>query len=206
MPGAEQWIVLAELVPAWANELADASHSPGQLEHDLWQCLHEDGAIGFLDYSGPLKIGRRWGLCVVDYNGEFRYVSGRLLLGRVPFPFRRSGHRILLAKKATLDFARRHRLPPPSWWKRETQRSRSQVLKPASDRMIREAIGWAYDAAEEEGRKPPNIKELAAAVQPFLQQKGFSASGRRIQQLGADEEFKRRRRPPGKTVASERQK
>jgi hypothetical protein len=50
----------------------------------------------------------------------------------------------------------------------------------------------------------PNIKELPAAVQPFLQ--GFYASGRRIQQLGDAEEFKRRRRPRGKTVASERRK
>jgi hypothetical protein len=72
--------------------------------------------------------------------------------------------------------------------------------------MIREAVRWAYDAAEEEGRRSPNIKELAAAVQPFLQQKGFSASGRRIQHIGDEEEFKKRRRRPGKTVASERQK
>jgi hypothetical protein len=64
----------------------------------------------------------------------------------------------------------------------------------------------AYDAAEAAGMKPPNIKELPAAVQPFLQQKGFSASGRRIRELGDAEEFKKRRRPPGKTVASERQK
>jgi hypothetical protein len=79
-------------------------------------------------------------------------------------------------------------------------------LKPAPDRIVIEAIRWAYDAAEDEGRKPPNIKELSAAVQPFLQERGFSASGRHIQQLGEDEEFKRRRRRPGKTVASERQK
>ena len=32
--------------------------------------------------------------------------------------------------------------------------------------------------------KQPNIKELPAAVQPLLRQKGFRASGRRIQQLG----------------------
>ena len=79
-------------------------------------------------------------------------------------------------------------------------------MKPAPDRIVIEAIRCAYDAAEAAGTKPPNVKELPAAVQPFLQQKGFRASGRRIQQLGAAEEFKRRRRRPGKTVASERQK
>jgi len=207
MPRAEQWIVLAELVPDWANELADGSHSPGQLEDDLWQWLYEDATIGLLDDSGPLKNGRRRGLCV-DHNGEYRYVSGRLLLvGRVPFPFRRSGHRILLAKKTTLDFARRHRLPSPSWLKRETQRSRSQEkLKPARDPIVIEEIRRAYDAAKNEGRKPPNIKELPAAVQPLLKERKFSATGRQIERLGDHEEFKRRRRPPGKTLASEPQK
>jgi hypothetical protein len=72
--------------------------------------------------------------------------------------------------------------------------------------MIIEAIRCAYDAAEAARGKPPNIKELPAAVQPFLRQKGFSASGRHIGQLGDAEEFKMRRRPPGKTVASEHQK
>src|SRR5262249_45477093 len=91
--------------------------------------------------------------------------------------------------------------------KGESQPSRSQVkLKPAPDPIVIEAIRCAYDAAETAGTKPPNIKELPAAVQPLLQQDGFYSSGRRIMQLGGREEFKRRRRPPGKTVASERRK
>jgi hypothetical protein len=209
---AEQWLTLARLVPAWANELADASSSSSQIEGDLWHYLHEDIINARLDDSGPLWNGNRLGLRVIDVDsGQSRYVEGRLLFGTMGLPFRLMGGRILVAKEAVLDFARRHQLPPPSWWsdatKRETQPSRSQVkLKPAPDRIVIEAIRCAYDAAEDAGRKPPNIKELPAAVQPFLQQKGFSASGRRIQQLGDDEEFKRRRRRPGKTVASERQK
>jgi hypothetical protein len=70
--------------------------------------------------------------------------------------------------------------------------------RPAPTAMIIEAIGCAYDAAEAARRKPPNIKELPAAVQPFLRQKGFSASGRHIEQLGDAEELKMRRHPPGK--------
>jgi hypothetical protein len=210
MSRAEQWLTLAQLVPDWANELADASLSPSQLERDLWQCLHQDATIGFLDHSGPLRNRRRLGLGFIDNNGRFRYVSGRRL-GTVHFPFRRWGHRIFLAKRTTLDFARRHGVPPPSWWsdasRGETQPSRSQVkLKPAPDRIVIEAIRCAYDTAETARRKPPNIKELPEAVQPVLQEKGFSASGRHIQQLGDADEFKRRRRPPGKTIASERQK
>jgi hypothetical protein len=210
MSRAEQWLTLAQLVPAWANELADASHSASQLERDLWQCLYEDARIGFLDHSGPRRNGRRRGLCIIDDNGRFQCISGRLL-GTVHFPFRRRGHRIFLARKAMLALARRHWVPPFSGWpdasEGESQPSRSQVeLKPASTAMINEAIRCAYDAAEAAGTKPPNIKELPAAVQPLLQQKGFFASKRRIMQLGEAEEFKRRRRPRGKTVASERRK
>jgi hypothetical protein len=122
------------------------------------------------------------------------------------------GEVILLSKEAVLDFARRHKLRPPSWWsdasEGESQPSRSPgQLKPsASTAMINEEIESEYDAAEAAGRKPPNIKELAAPVQLLLEQKGFSASKRRIQLLGEAEKFKRRRRPPGKTVKSERQK
>ena len=210
MSHAEQWLTLAQLVPAWANELADATRSPSQLERDLWRRLHEDAIIGFLDRSVPFRNGRRLGLGLIDDNGRFRYVSGRRL-GRVHFPFRKQGHRIFLARKAMLAFARRHGVPPFSWWsdanKRKTQPSQPQVkLKPAPERIVIEAIKCAYDAAEAARRKPPNIKELPAAAQPFLQQKGFSTSGRRIQQLGDAEEFKRRRGPVGKRVASERQK
>jgi hypothetical protein len=209
---AEQWLTIAQVVPAWANELADANSSASQIENDLWHYLREDVINGLFDDSGPLRNGSRLGLRVIDHrSSQPPYVAGRLLFGTMHLPFRPKGDHILVAKEAVLDFARRREVPPPSWWsdatKRESQPSRSQVkLRPAPVRIVIEAIRCAYDAAEDAGRKPPNIKELPAAVQPFLQQKGFSASGRHIQQLGNAEEFKRRRRPPGKTVASERQK
>ena len=42
-------------------------------------------------------------------------------------------------------------------------------LKPsASTAMIKKEIKSEYDAAEASGRKPPNIKELGAAVQLLL--------------------------------------
>jgi hypothetical protein len=198
MSRAERWLTLAQLVPAWANELADASHSADQLERDLWQCLYEDARIGFVDHSGPRRNGRRRGLCVIDDNGRFQYISGRLL-GTVHFPFRRLGHRIFLARKAHLALARRHGVPPFSGWPDASEgESQPRQLKRAPERIIIEAIGCAYDAAEAAGTKPPNIKELPAAVQPLLQEKGFHSSGRHIMQLGDREEFKRRRPLPGR--------
>jgi hypothetical protein len=66
---------------------------------------------------------------------------------------------------------------------------------------------WSVCKAEEAaGRKDPNVKELSAAVQPLLQRKGFWASRRWIEKLAEAPEFKSRRRPRGKTVASERRK
>jgi hypothetical protein len=208
---AEGWLRLARLVPAWANELADATSSPSALEGDLWHYLHEDVINGLLDDSGPLINGSRLGLRFIDSSSRGVSVNGQLLFGKMHLPFRGIGQRILVAREAVLDFARRHGMPPPSWWsdasRGETQPSRSQVkLKPAPDRIVIEAIRCAYDTAETARTKPPNIKELPEAVQPVLQEKGFSASGRHIQKLGDADEFKRRRRLPGKTIASERQK
>jgi hypothetical protein len=42
---------------------------------------------------------------------------------------------------------------------------------PPPNRIVIEAIRCAYDAAKAARRKPPNVKELPAAVQPFLQQR-----------------------------------
>jgi hypothetical protein len=82
--------------------------------------------------------------------------------------------------------------------------STAKSLKPAPNAIIGEAIQAVYDATNAAGEKPPNIRELPAAVMPLLEKKGYSASARLIQELGGDPRFKDRRRPPGKTVSSER--
>jgi hypothetical protein len=79
----------------------------------------------------------------------------------------------------------------------------SQTKRSAPRETIRTVIREAYDAAAAQGRKPPNINELPAAVLPRLEEKGFCASGRSIQKVGEAKEFKSRRRPPGKTISSE---
>jgi hypothetical protein len=177
------------------------------------------------------------GLRVIDHrSSQPPYVAGRLLFGKMHLPFRPKGDRILVAKEAVLDFARRREVPPPSWWSDATkggselsrapeelkpapgtawydrprdlsEPSRStEELKPASEAMTKEEMRSVCNAEQAAGRKEPNVKELSAAVQPLLQRKGYRASRRWIEKLAEAPEFKRRRRPPGKTVASERRK
>jgi hypothetical protein len=201
-----KWLSVAELVPAWAKELADASTSVYELKDKLWYQLEKDVINGFLD--DPLRNGSRLGLRAIDPIGQPRYIEGWRLYGL----FRMMGADILLSKEAVLDFARRHKLRAPSWWSDASEgeskpsRSPGQLKRSVSMAMINEEIKSEYEAAEATGRKPPNIKELAAAVQLLLEQKGFSASKRHIQRLGEAEEFKTRRRPPGKILKSERPK
>ena len=154
--------------------------------------------------------GSRLGLRVIGPGGQPMTIEGWQLY----VLFRTMERHILLSsslsREALLEFARRHKARPPSWSdasKGEIQPSRSPgQLKPASTAMINEEIRSEYAAANAAGRKPPNIKEVQAPVQLRLEQKGFFASKRRIEHLAKAEEFKKLRRPPGKTVKSERPK
>jgi hypothetical protein len=198
-----KWLTISELLPAWAKELAaDARTSVYEFEDKLSYHLEKDIINGFLD--DPLRNGSRLGLRVIGPGGYPMSIEGRQLYGL----FRTMD--VLPSKEAILEFARRHKVRPPSWWadasKGETQPSLQVKLKPAPDRIVIEAIRCVYDAAEKGGTKTPNIKQLPAAVQPIVQQQGYYSSGRHIMRLGDAEEFKRRRRRPGKTLASERRK
>jgi hypothetical protein len=83
-------------------------------------------------------------------------------------------------------------------------RTADRALRPASKAAIHSAISAEYDEAASVGRKPPNLTEIAKPVQSRLLDKGFSASGRLIQELAGAEEHARRRRKPGRTLASEK--
>ena len=112
---SKRWITLAQLVPDWARELAQAESDAKRVENDLWHYLVEDIINGRLDRKRP-------GLAFIQSDNRAVPVEGRLLIGKLNLSVRRYFHRIpvtnriLVTKKAVLDFARRQRLPPPSWW------------------------------------------------------------------------------------------
>jgi hypothetical protein len=77
-------------------------------------------------------------------------------------------------------------------------------LRQAPDDQIHQTITAVYDSADEAGEKPPNIKQIAEPVVRRLMVAGYTASGARIARLADADRHKKRRRPPGKTLASEK--
>src|SRR5262249_38403493 len=95
-------------------------------------------------------------------------------------------------------------LPYPTFWKRANDDAASLNLKSASKPMIENEVRRVYDIADKEGKKPPNIKEVAKPVQDLLRGNGYKASAAQIQKIAQRPEFAKRRRSPGKTLKSEK--
>jgi hypothetical protein len=77
-------------------------------------------------------------------------------------------------------------------------------LKIAPESKIDQEISAEYDEAERKGLKPPNLKEIARPVLARLRAEGYQASQRQILKLAEAEKHKGRRRPPGRTVATDK--
>ena len=132
---------------------------------------------------------------------------------------------LLISRADAAAWFRRHSVAPPHWFAEALATKQSsassepsrtlpasddptfeKTLKPASPQKIIQAIYTVYGLAESSGVKPPNIKELTPQVRELLSSSGHTASGRQIEELGNRPEFKRRRRPSGKTLFSERRR
>ena len=115
------WLTLAQLLPAWASELAESRTNADRIERDLKQLLIEDIINGRLDDAGPLADGRRLGMRIITPENRAGYLEGHqarelITTGGTPAAFSFVSNRLLVLKEAVLDFARRHKVPPPSWW------------------------------------------------------------------------------------------
>jgi hypothetical protein len=76
---------------------------------------------GRLDEAGPVADGQRLGLRRITDEGKAAFIEGnqlRELIAVANIPEWRAfiWNRLVVLKEAVLDFARRHQLPPPSWW------------------------------------------------------------------------------------------
>jgi hypothetical protein len=86
------------------------------------------------------------------------------------------------------------------------QETSGDELRTAPVDIINETIRAVYDDADRAGQKAPNVKEVVKPVQAKLRDNGFKASSSRIQEIADAEEYKKRRRKPGPTLASERRR
>jgi hypothetical protein len=82
----------------------------------------------------------------------------------------------------------------------------SDDLSRASVQQIHAAIANVYNVAERTGSKPPNKIELRGLVQDELRKTNHTASGNHIMRLADAPQHARRRRKPGKTLASEKKR
>jgi hypothetical protein len=112
----EQWLTLARLTVAWGRELANGGDADQSIR-DLGHILLTDILNGHLDESGPLREDQRSGLRLVTPEYKAGIIQGhhvRDLLKKSPIS--QFSNHILVMKEAALDFAKRHEIPPPSWW------------------------------------------------------------------------------------------
>jgi hypothetical protein len=114
---SKNWLTVAQIAQAWGAELA--RDEPGANDHkdNLVHMLFEDIANGRLDNCGPLCDGRRLGLRIITPDHKPGFIEGRQLI-KLIFQNREFAlHRIVIMKEALLDFAKRHQLPAPTWWR-----------------------------------------------------------------------------------------
>jgi hypothetical protein len=109
-------MTVAQLTVAWSSELAEGGEDPKQCEQNLGHILMTDIVNGRLDDSGPLWDGRRLGVACITPENKAGFAEGKFFLDLSRADPGRFLHYVLIMKEAVLDFARRHRLPPPSWW------------------------------------------------------------------------------------------
>lgn len=130
---SKRWLTLTQVVPAWARELANATTSASEFEGQLWDSLLEDIINGRFD-------GNVMGLALIQPDNRAVTVEGRLLIGKLGLSLRRYSHRILVRKKAVLNFARRQKLSRPSWW---VDKSRASKESAADVRLATPAMATA---------------------------------------------------------------
>lgn len=117
-----KYLTIAQLTRAWGPELARVrGEDPLQCKEDLTYVLLQDVFNGRLDDAGPVWDDRRLGrlgVACITVDNKAACVEGRHLLD-----FTRNAesrcwllHDVLVVKEAILAFARRHQLPPPTWW------------------------------------------------------------------------------------------
>jgi hypothetical protein len=150
----KEWLTLAQLARAWGDELAKDERGRQHYVQDLVHRLNEDIVNGRLDDSGPLHSGRRLGVRLITPESKAGFIEGHQLVDIfINDQTTRILNRVVIMKEAVLDFARRHQLPPPSWWTDRPDLTAKST--PASQATVAEvADPVAKDASQSVGKQP----------------------------------------------------
>lgn len=149
-----------------ATNLDKTKRSRQHYVQDLVHSLKEDIVNDRLDDSGPLRDGRRLGVRLITPEGKPGFIEGRQLVD-IFINDQTTGindqttwilDRVVVMKEAVLDFARRHQLPPPSWW--TDQLDLATKSTPASQATTADVDPGAKDVSQSGGKQLRILKYL----------------------------------------------
>jgi hypothetical protein len=166
------WLTVAQLTRAWGRELAKGGEADQHIQ-DLGHILLVDILNGRLDDSGPLVDDQRSGLRLITPENKAGFIKGhhvRDLLDTSPISL--ISHHIIVMKEAALDFARRHKVPAPSWWTEE-----APSLSPASGVTSQNAHSGAASptsspsaSTRRGGRRPKKLDQAKEAMRSDIRE------------------------------------
>lgn len=162
-------LTIAQLTHAWGYELAkEGGEDPGQCEEALRHVVLEDMVNGHLDDAGPPWDGRRLGVACITADNRHGFIEGRYFLDLIRTEPSRSWvwHNVVVTKEAALDFARRHALLPPTWWREDA------VLSTTTGAGLGTASRPSVPTAETRprGRRPEKRTHVEEAMRRDIQQ------------------------------------
>jgi hypothetical protein len=166
------WLTVAQLVHAWTPEIPGAEQDPQQFEQELVHLLLEDIVNNRLDDAGPLAEGRRLGLRLITPEGRAGFLEGHQVRDIIPAGDALTVllNRIVVMREAALDFARRHELPPPSWWTGAFAASPEppnhlapEIPKAASKSPVEAGL------RRPRGRRPKKLEQVKKAMRDDIQ-------------------------------------
>jgi hypothetical protein len=167
-----EYLTIAQLTHAWGCELAkEHREDPVQSVANLEHILLEDIVNGRLDDAGPSRDGRRLGMAWITADNKAGFIEGRFFLPLIGTELTRNSVRnnVIVMKEAALDFARRRKLSPPTWWREEGGVSPGATtagvdLNTASPPPI------SIAEARQRGRRPEKRARVEAAMKRDIQE------------------------------------
>jgi hypothetical protein len=212
MVGKKQWvhafqavaIVRRDLRPYRGLQWLDTDDAAREL---AWACERREVRSQYKDHSGTIKPipPEFWHLAEIDWARCILH-SGSNLSFR---PCQRIGN----CATSCFHEVKINRRDIGRWIDRAKRadaflgETREQTPdRRASTQRIHETIRAVNDDAEKNGNSAPNINTLAAEVQTRLRSDGYSATIRKIRGVAHHPEHAGRRRPRGKTLASEQRR